>query len=67
MIGPAGVAEVAAAVRVPVFAIGGIDRSRLPELAAAGLRRVCVIRALAAAADPEAEARALRARLGDSG
>lgn len=58
VIGPAGVAAVAAAVRVPVFAIGGIDRDRLSEVRAAGLDRVCAIRALGAAADPEAEARA---------
>ncbi|HEY7198702.1 MAG TPA: thiamine phosphate synthase [Candidatus Dormibacteraeota bacterium] len=58
VIGPAGIAAVAAAVDIPVFAIGGIDRGRLAEVRAAGLRRVCAIRALGAAADPEAEARA---------
>jgi len=58
VIGPAGVAAVAAAAGVPVFAIGGIERSRLPELRAAGVTRVCAIRALGAAPDPEAEARA---------
>jgi len=57
VIGPAGVAAVAAAVAVPVFAIGGIERSRLPELRAAGVHRVCAIRALGRAPDPEAEAR----------
>ncbi|HSR23169.1 MAG TPA: thiamine phosphate synthase [Candidatus Eisenbacteria bacterium] len=62
-IGPAGVAAVAAAVRIPVFAIGGIDRSRLPELRAAGVARVCAIRALGDAEDPEAEARAWAAAL----
>ena len=62
-IGPAGVAAVAAAVRIPVFAIGGIDRSRLPELRAAGVARVCAIRALSDAEDPEAEARAWAAAL----
>jgi thiamine-phosphate pyrophosphorylase len=63
VIGPAGVAAVAAAVRLPVFAIGGIDRARLPELRRAGVDRVCAIRALAAAADPEAEAMAWREAL----
>jgi thiamine-phosphate pyrophosphorylase len=63
VIGPGGVAAVAAAVRLPVFAIGGIDRSRLPELRAAGVLRVCAIRALGEAADPEAEARAWREAL----
>src|SRR5262252_2569284 len=60
VIGPAGVAAV---VRVPVFAIGGVDRSRLPELRAVGLTRVCAIRALGEAADPEAEARAWKEAL----
>jgi thiamine-phosphate pyrophosphorylase len=63
VIGPAGVAAVAAAVRLPVFAIGGIDRARLSELRRAGVVRVCAIRALAAAADPEAEATAWREAL----
>lgn len=63
VIGPAGVAAVAAAVRLPVFAIGGVDHQRLPELKALGLNRVCVIRALAAADDPEEAARALKAEL----
>jgi thiamine-phosphate pyrophosphorylase len=58
VIGPAGVAAVSAAVAVPVFAIGGVERARLPELRAAGVTRVCAIRALGEAADPEAEARA---------
>jgi thiamine-phosphate pyrophosphorylase len=63
VIGPSGVAAVAAAVRLPVFAIGGVDRSRLPELRAAGLTRVCAIRALGEAPDPEAEARAWKEAL----
>ncbi|HZV49367.1 MAG TPA: thiamine phosphate synthase [Candidatus Dormibacteraeota bacterium] len=63
VIGPAGVAAVAAAVTVPVFAIGGIERSRLAELQSAGVGRVCAIRALSEAADPEAEVRAWRRAL----
>ena len=63
VIGPEGVAAVQTSVPVPVFAVGGVDRDRLPEVVAAGLRRVCVIRALSAAGDPEAEARALKALL----
>ena len=63
VIGPEGVAAVQAAVPVPVFAIGGVDRARLPEVVAAGLRRVCVIRALSAAGDPEGEAWAFKALL----
>jgi thiamine-phosphate pyrophosphorylase len=63
VIGPAGVAEVATAVGVPVFAIGGIEEKNVDRLTALGLRRVCVIRALADAPDPEAAARRLRAML----
>ena len=63
VIGPLGVAAVAAAVHLPVFALGGIDRQRIPELRAAGIRRICAIRSLGVAADPEAEARAFREAL----
>lgn len=47
----------------PWFAIGGIDLERLPEVLAAGARRVVVVRAITGAEDPEAAARALAARL----
>jgi thiamine-phosphate pyrophosphorylase len=63
VIGPAGVAAVAAAVKVPVFAIGGIEESNIAQLTALGLRRVCVIRAVAEASDPESATRRLRAML----
>ena len=63
VIGPAGVAAVVAAARVPVFAIGGIDETNLAQLTALGVRRACVIRAVADSADPEAATRRLRAML----
>jgi thiamine-phosphate pyrophosphorylase len=63
VIGPAGVAAVAAAVDVPVFAIGGVEESNVAQLKALGLRRICVIRAVADASDPEAATRRLRAML----
>ncbi len=63
VVGPAGVAAMAAAVKIPVFAIGGIDESNLGQLIAAGVRRACVIRAVADAPDPEQAARRLRAML----
>jgi thiamine-phosphate pyrophosphorylase len=63
VIGPAAVAAVAAAVEVPVFAIGGIEEGNVAQLTALGLRRVCVIHALADAPDPEKAARRLRAML----
>jgi thiamine-phosphate pyrophosphorylase len=48
---------------VPFFAIGGIDAGNLREALDAGATRVCVLRAIADAADPELAARALRERL----
>ena len=65
VIGPGGVAGVATAVgeAVPVFAIGGIDASNIAQLTAAGVRRVCVVRAVGEAVDPQAAARGLRAML----
>ncbi|MBI4172206.1 MAG: thiamine phosphate synthase [Actinobacteria bacterium] len=53
----------AARARVPWFAIGGIDLERAPVVVAAGATRVCVLRAIRDAGDPEAVARALRALL----
>lgn len=64
IIGPAAIAAIAAEVQVPVFAIGGIDESNIGEVTAAGINRVCVIRAVGGAPDPEAAARRLRAMLG---
>jgi thiamine-phosphate pyrophosphorylase len=65
VIGPQGVAAVtAAAGPVPVFAIGGVDEANLTQLTALGLRRVCVIRAVADAPDPESATRRLRTMLG---
>jgi thiamine-phosphate pyrophosphorylase len=64
VIGPEGVAAIAAAAgAVPVFAIGGIDETNLTRLTGLGLRRACVIRAVADAPDPEAATRRLRAML----
>jgi thiamine-phosphate pyrophosphorylase len=44
----------------PWFAIGGIDRSNLTAVAAAGATRIAVVRAIRDAGDPRAAARALR-------
>jgi thiamine-phosphate pyrophosphorylase len=65
VIGPRGVAAIAAEVgpEVPVFAIGGIDETNVGLLIAEGLRRVCVIRAISGAPDPEQAARRLHAML----
>ncbi len=45
---------------VPFFAIGGLDLSNLGAALSAGAERVCVLRAIASAEDPEQAARALR-------
>lgn len=47
----------------PWFAIGGIDFQRLPEVLAAGGRRIVVVRAITAADDPQAAARQLTSAL----
>jgi thiamine-phosphate pyrophosphorylase len=51
----------------PWFAIGGIDEHRLPEVLAAGARRIVVVRAITGAEDPAAAARRLKARLAAAG
>jgi thiamine-phosphate pyrophosphorylase len=63
VIGPARFAAVAKAVRIPVFAIGGITLDHLDELLAAGCERIAVSSAVASAPDVEAATRALKARL----
>lgn len=47
----------------PWFAIGGLDEQRLPEVLAAGARRIVVVRAITAAADPRAAAQRLSSAL----
>jgi thiamine-phosphate pyrophosphorylase len=47
----------------PWFAIGGIDAARLPDVLAAGARRIVVVRAITGAEDPRAAAEQLRSLL----
>ncbi len=49
----------------PWFAVGGVDEQRLDEVLASGARRIVVVRAITAAADPGAAARRLSAALAD--
>jgi len=58
-------ARVAAEIALPTFAIGGVTRERLDDLAALGIRRVAVASAITAAADPGAEAAAFIERLAE--
>jgi thiamine-phosphate pyrophosphorylase len=63
----AGLDYVRAAARMagsrPWFAIGGIDRANVNQVAAAGAGRIAVVRAIRDAPDPGAAAAALRAAL----
>ncbi|MBD7917460.1 thiamine phosphate synthase [Cellulomonas sp. Sa3CUA2] len=54
-------AVAAAAPATPWFAIGGVDEPLLPDVVAAGARRVVVVRALTQAPDPRHAAERLRA------
>jgi thiamine-phosphate pyrophosphorylase len=54
------ITHAADAARHPFFAIGGIDPSNAEEVVRAGARRLCVVRAIREAPDPEAAAGALR-------
>lgn len=49
--------------RQPWFAIGGIDRTTVADVVAAGARRIAVVRAIGDAADPQAAAAELAAAL----
>src|SRR5262249_31386770 len=60
--GVALLAEAAACAAHPLVAIGGISAGQLPEVARAGAAAAAVISAIAAAADPAAATRYLRAR-----
>jgi thiamine-phosphate pyrophosphorylase len=53
----------AANAALPWFAIGGIDRTNVEQVVAAGATRIAVVRAIGDAADPEAAARELRSAL----
>ena len=59
-VGPARIAEIRAAVSLPLVAIGGIRVEHLPELAAAGADGFAVISAVTRAKDMRAATRGLR-------
>jgi thiamine-phosphate pyrophosphorylase len=58
------VSHAAKVATQPFFAIGGIDPGNAAEVAAAGARRMCVVRAIRDAEDPAAVAEALRRSFG---
>jgi thiamine-phosphate pyrophosphorylase len=55
--------DVAAEIRLPAFAIGGITAKNLPDVLAAGFTRVAVSGSITAAEDPAAAARELASQL----
>ena len=61
--GPSVVTTVAEASGLPVVGIGGIDASNAAEVMAAGAAGVAVVSAIAAAEDPVAATRELRAAI----
>jgi len=62
-IGLANVAEAHRRLSLPIFCIGGVNEARLPEILAAGARRVVVVSALLLAADVRQHVRDLKALL----
>ncbi|MDS0279226.1 thiamine phosphate synthase [Halomicroarcula sp. S1AR25-4] len=59
-VGPERVADIAAAVDIPIVGIGGITAENAAEVSAAGADGVAVITAITRAEDPEAATAALR-------
>jgi thiamine-phosphate pyrophosphorylase len=62
-IGLADLRRVQAAVRIPVFCIGGIKRANLEAVLAAGARRVVIVSEMLGAADIAGYAREIKAAL----
>ena len=60
------VRQIGPRIRIPWMAIGGIDLENAGLVSSAGAVRVAVVRAVAAASDPEAAARALKGKLSSS-
>jgi len=58
-IGVKGLRSIVSAVRKPVVAIGGINRSNVEDVLKTGVKGVAVISAIANSADPERSAREL--------
>lgn len=57
------VSYASAQAHVPFFAIGGVDADNIAGVLDAGATRICVLRAIADAEDPERAAKELRAAL----
>jgi thiamine-phosphate pyrophosphorylase len=66
-IGRKGLAEIAAAARVPILAIGGLNATRAAEVLAVGPVGIAVMGGVMRAANPAQEVRALLAVVAGSG
>lgn len=66
VLGLDGLARIAAAVQVPVIAIGGIDRHNLADVMATGVHGVAVLSAVVCTDEPAMETALLRQRLMDA-
>jgi thiamine-phosphate pyrophosphorylase len=62
-LGAQGLREIVSEIEIPVIAIGGIDASRVAEIAAAGAYGIAVIQAVSLNPDPAGAAAALRGAL----
>ena len=62
-VGPSLIEQVRAAVRVPQFCIGGINETTLPQVIAAGARRVVIVSALLQSDDIPGYCRRVRSQL----
>ena len=62
-VGPGLIAQVAAAVRVPQFCIGGINEQTLPEVLVAGAKRIVIVSALLLSEDISAYCKRVRQQL----
>jgi thiamine-phosphate pyrophosphorylase len=65
-VGPALIDQVRAAVRVPQFCIGGINEQTLPEVLAAGARRIVIVSALLKSPDIPAYCRRVKRLIEDT-
>ena len=62
-IGLQDITEVHQRVRLPIFCIGGVNAERLPEIVAAGARRVVVVSAFLLAPDVQAYVQQIKSSL----
>ncbi|HEX5774265.1 MAG TPA: thiamine phosphate synthase [Geomobilimonas sp.] len=62
-LGTAKLEEIASLLQIPVFALGGIKRNKVPEVVACGVHGIALVSAVLTADNPRDEAKALLALL----